>query len=145
MYHNILFRLSQLSNNNLILETNCCEAIKISFKGQWLPYHKHYEGTYHMISSRPLLYKNNKLQLYVTKEVFGRWVVSLVKMKVNKNSLAKYKKHSRKELVVNTLICVLNRSVLSMMEVFQFFVPMIAMGMEICAQISVNGRVGVMI
>ena len=65
---------------HLLSGTSCCRKIIISFKGQWQPHHKHYSGTFHMISSRPLLYKNNKLQLYITKDIFGTWVVGIVQI-----------------------------------------------------------------
>ena len=76
----IYIQLQNYFYGHLFLGSSCCSKIDISFKGPWQPNHKHYSGTFHMISSRPLLYKNNKLQLYITKDVFGTWVVSIVQI-----------------------------------------------------------------
>ena len=57
--------------------STCCRQLNITFDGEVLPHHSHFSGLYNMMSSRPVLYRNTILKLYITKDYSENWVVSV--------------------------------------------------------------------
>ena len=110
----------------------------MNFKGQKRPYHKHFSGMYNTISSSPLVYKNNNLKLYLTKDNEQSWVVSAVWLKFNFLTLWELMQNIHSD----TYLLFFSRLVLSKMEVYQMEYIVLAKLMGINAQKSVNGTNG---